>query len=59
MKTREMVRLLKDNGFEQVSQKGSHAKFRKGDKTVIVPMHSGDIPIGTAKSILSQAGLGK
>jgi len=57
MKTRELVKMLKDNGFEKVSQCGSHAKYRNGKRIAIVPMHGGDIKIGTLKSILKQAGL--
>ncbi|MFT8660169.1 type II toxin-antitoxin system HicA family toxin, partial [Liquorilactobacillus ghanensis] len=40
MKTRDFVKLLKANGFKKISQTGSHAKFVKDDKTVIVPMHA-------------------
>lgn len=39
-----------------VSQKGSHRKFKKGDRVVIVPMHP-EIAKGTLKSILQQAGM--
>lgn len=57
---REVVRKLKKAGFYQVSQKGSHVKFVKetaeGRRTAIVPRHS-EIPSGTLKSILRQAGL--
>ena len=39
MTSQEMIKLLKKNGFEVVSQNGSHIKFRnsKTGKTVIVP----------------------
>lgn len=56
---KQMVKLLKENGFEEVSQKGSHLKMRNpttGRQTEI-PMHAKDIPPGTEKSILKQAGL--
>lgn len=44
-------------GFEFVSQKGSHRKFRgPTGRIVIVPMHK-EIAIGTLKSILRQAGM--
>lgn len=52
----QVVKKLKRLGFECVSQKGSHRKYKKEDKTVIVPMHS-EIAKGTLKSILLQAGL--
>lgn len=56
---KEMVKILEKNGFEKISQKGSHLKMRneKTGISVIVPMHSKDIPQGTEKAILKQAGL--
>lgn len=33
---REMVRILLDNGFQYVSQKGSHKKFKRDNNTVVV-----------------------
>ena len=35
-----VVKFLKKEGFTEVSQRGSHKKLRKGDRVVIVPMHS-------------------
>jgi predicted RNA binding protein YcfA (HicA-like mRNA interferase family) len=59
MKVREVVRLLVTDGWEQVSQKGSHRQFKHATKAgkVTVPGKSDDVPIGTPKSILRQAGL--
>ena len=34
--TQELVRILLDNGFEYVSCKGDHKKFRRGNETVVV-----------------------
>ena len=51
-----IIRKLKDDGFVLVSVKGSHHKFRKGDKTVIVPHPRKDLPVDTARSIAKQAG---
>lgn len=61
MTAKEMIKFLTDNGFEEVSQKGSHLKMRNPQtgKTTIVPMHAKDLPQGTEKSILRQAGLKK
>jgi predicted RNA binding protein YcfA (HicA-like mRNA interferase family) len=39
------------------SQKGSHCKYKKDDKTVIVPSPRKEIPIGTFRSIVRQSGL--
>ncbi len=55
-----IVKVLLRFGFAFVSQKGSHAKFRKGVNpvlTVIVPMSKKEIPFGTFRSILRQANL--
>jgi predicted RNA binding protein YcfA (HicA-like mRNA interferase family) len=56
---RELVSILKDDGWYQERQRGSHAIFRHGTKLgiVIVPIHSGDIPKGTLNDILKKAGL--
>lgn len=55
---KEMVRLLKKNGFKKISQNGSHAKFRddKGHQT-IVAMHSKSLCKSLEARILKQAGL--
>ena len=47
------------NGWYFVRQVGSHRQFRHAQKPgiVTIPNHKGDLPIGTAKSILRQAGL--
>jgi len=59
MKVRELLAKLKDDGWNIKTQKGSHIQLvhpiKKGKVTV--PNHGGDIPIGTLKSILKQAGL--
>ena len=55
---KEVISLLLKNGYELKSQKGSHLKFEKDEKVVIVPNHgSKGIEKGTYYSILKQAGL--
>lgn len=57
---KRVVKVLQENGFYFVSQKGSHAKFRKignPTRTTIVKMSKKEIPHGTFKSILLQSGL--
>ncbi len=58
MKTdsKKIVKRLKAEGWELISVKGSHHKFRKGEMTIIVPHPKKDLPIGTARSIAKQAG---
>ncbi|MBI5078109.1 MAG: type II toxin-antitoxin system HicA family toxin [Candidatus Yonathbacteria bacterium] len=56
----EIIKVLQKNGFNYISQKGSHAKWRKigsSTLTVIVPAGKKEIPFGTFKSILRQANL--
>ena len=55
---REVLSYLKANGFAIVKQEGSHIKLTNGSNTVIVPYHGGkNLPIGTLRSIMKQAGL--
>ena len=54
--SRDIVRRLEAEGFELVSIRGSHHKFRKGAITVIVPHPKKDLPLGTARSIAKQVG---
>lgn len=55
---KDVVTLLVDNGFTFKSQKGSHMKFEKNGKTVVVPDHgSKGVEKGTYYNILRQAGL--
>ena len=55
-----VLKVLLKNGFVLVSQKGSHAKYRKSGnpvRTVIVKTTKKEIPHGTFKSILNQSAL--
>lgn len=53
-----VIDLLKKNGFVFKSQKGSHMKFEKEGKIVVVPNHgSKGIEKGTYHNILKQAGI--
>ena len=55
-----IAKILSENGFEFISQKGSHQKYRKVGNTtlnVILPADRKVIPMGTFRSILRQANL--
>ena len=56
---KEMIKLLKKNGFREVNQNGSHVKLRnERTKTqVIVPYHSKTMKKGLEQAILKEAGL--
>ena len=54
MKVRDVMRLLTNDGWEQVSQKGSHRQFKhatKAGKVTVPGKLSDDVPIGILKSI--------
>ena len=59
MTPREMIKLLKDNGFEKVGQNGSHIKMKniKTGRQTEVPYHSKSLKKGLEQAILKQAGL--
>ena len=54
--SKKIVKRLMQDGFELVSVKGSHHKFRKGPLVVVVPHPKKDLPLGTARSIAKMAG---
>lgn len=56
----QIAKTLESLGFEFVSQRGNHAKYRKAGSptlTVIVPTGRKEFPRGTFRSILRQSGL--
>jgi predicted RNA binding protein YcfA (HicA-like mRNA interferase family) len=62
MKVAEILRLLQDDGWVVVAQRGSHRQFKHSSKLgrVTVPgKPSDDLAPGTQNSILKQAGLKK
>ena len=58
LSSQEIIRVLERHGFVLVSQKGSHKKFKKDGRIVIVPAKK-EIPRGTFASIVRQSGLKK
>lgn len=54
--SKSIVKRLNAEGWELVSVRGSHHKFRKNGVTVIVPHPKKDLPLGTARSIAKMAG---
>jgi predicted RNA binding protein YcfA (HicA-like mRNA interferase family) len=59
MKAKELLKMLREDGWIGKSQKGSHLQLIHPSKPgkVTLPVHGGDIPRGTLNSILKQAGL--
>lgn len=54
--SRKIIQRLKKEGFELVRVMGSHHKFRRDGRTVIVPLPKKNLPVGTARNIAGQAG---
>ena len=60
LSAKEMVKVLKEIGFYEHHQKGSHKIFKRDHdkKRVVIPFHAGKIiPRKTLKAILLDAGL--
>ena len=58
MTGKELIKMLKSNGWILDRIRGSHYILIKGKETVVVPVHSNkDIPKGTLENILKKAGL--
>jgi predicted RNA binding protein YcfA (HicA-like mRNA interferase family) len=55
---KEVLRKLKRAGFAKRRQSGSHLVLRHKDgRQTYLPMHTGDVPPGTLRTILKQADL--
>lgn len=61
MKSREVVKMLREEGWYISRQGAEHTIYEHPDKPghVAVPRHAGDIKPGTLRSIYQQAGWGK
>lgn len=59
MRVREIEKIIMADGWYFVKQVGSHRQYKHPTKPgkVTIPIHSGDLDIGTVNSILKQAGL--
>lgn len=59
MNSRQLIKLVTDDGWYFYSAVGSHHHYRHPSKPgkVTIPHPKKDLPIGTVKQILKQAGL--
>jgi predicted RNA binding protein YcfA (HicA-like mRNA interferase family) len=57
--SRQIIKLIEADGWVLVETRGSHCQFKHPTKPgrVTVPHPKRDLPIGTTRSILRQAGL--
>ncbi|MBI4219038.1 MAG: type II toxin-antitoxin system HicA family toxin [Chloroflexi bacterium] len=56
----QVASVLRQHGFELVSQRGSHQKWRNSEtgKQVVLPVHRGkQLPLGTLNSIIEGSGI--
>ncbi|MGL4761848.1 MAG: type II toxin-antitoxin system HicA family toxin [Sarcina sp.] len=59
MTSKELIKLLKKEGWVEKRQSGSHKLFVKEgySKPVPIPFHNKDIPVGTLEKIKKMCGL--
>jgi predicted RNA binding protein YcfA (HicA-like mRNA interferase family) len=60
LKAKEVIKQLKNHGFVEIKQTGSHLKLYNPQtkRSTIVPIHSSKIiPLGTLKAIEKQSGI--
>jgi predicted RNA binding protein YcfA (HicA-like mRNA interferase family) len=60
MKVKEMIRLIEEQGWCLISQRGSHRQFKHNTlpgRVTIAGKLSDEMPKGTANSVLKQAGI--
>lgn len=57
-RAKDVIKKLKKAGFEDVSQRGSHKKLKRGKVVIIVPDHGGkDLGTGLIKAMEKQSGV--
>ena len=59
MNSRELIRMLEDDGWKLAAVKGLHHQYKHPAKPgrVTVPHPKKDLPLGTVRGVLKQAGL--
>ncbi len=57
MKDKDLLNLLKKNGWEVKRIHGSHHIMQKDGKIETIPIHGKDVPTGLLNAILKRTGL--
>ena len=57
LKDKDLLKLLKQNGWVENRIHGSHHILQKDGKTETVPVHGRDVPTGLLDKILKRTGL--
>jgi len=54
-----VIRVLRSIGFEVARQGRKHTVLYRGEVTIVVPRHPGDMATGTFHAILREAGISR
>ena len=57
MRDKDLLKLLRKNGWELVRITGSQHVLQKGEQTTVLPIHGKDVPTGLLNQILKETGL--
>lgn len=57
MRDKDLLKLLKKDGWDVVRINGSHHVLQKNGKTTVIPIHGKDVPTGLLNTILKETGL--
>ena len=54
MRDKQLLRLMKKNGWKVVRIQGSHHIMQKDGKTEVIPIHGREVPSGLLNAILKR-----
>lgn len=57
MRDKDLLKLLKKEGWKVIRIQGSHHILQKGDQIETLPIHGKDVPTGLLNKILKRTGL--
>lgn len=57
MRDKDLLKLMKKNGWTVVRIQGSHHILQKGSQIETLPIHVKDVPTGLLNAILKRTGL--
>ena len=57
MRDKDLLKLMKKNGWTVVRIQGSHHILQKGSQIDTLPIHGKDVPTGLLNAILKRTGL--
>ena len=57
MRDKDLLKLMKKNGWTVVRIQGSHHILQKGSQIETLPIHGKDVPTGVLNAILKRTGL--